>query len=211
MLEANLTSEEQLTLQAYNNHAEPWAKDHATPGFWSSQLATFKRYLPSGKILEVGSGGGRDARILKIEMGYDYVGTDISEALLKQARKAVPCGTFLCQSVYNLNFPSNSFDGFWASAVLLHIPKSRILEALDNIHRVIRPAGIGFVSIKRGYGERIIEEGAAGVKYRRFFSFYDRGEFDLVLNSTGYEIIEEQTVPMSPATTWLVYYVKTVK
>lgn len=42
--------------------------------------------MPAGKILEVGSGGGRDAKDL-IEMGYEYIGIDISKGLLEEAKK----------------------------------------------------------------------------------------------------------------------------
>lgn len=112
--------------------------------------------LPTGKVLEIGSGGGRDAKEL-IAKGYKYTGTDVSKGLLEEARKANPSTVFLRQSVYDLDFPDNTFDGFWASAVLLHIPKDRIDEALSRLRAVVRNDGIGFISIKQGEGQKIEE------------------------------------------------------
>ena len=59
-----------------------------------------------------------------IAFGYDYTGTDISTGLLNEARKKVPGQSFYEMSVYDLDFPEGTFDGFWASAILLHIPKN---------------------------------------------------------------------------------------
>ena len=50
---------------------------------------------------------------------------------------------------YKLNFPSGSFDGFWASASLLHIPKNKIHQVLSDIKNIIKPNGIGFISLKQ--------------------------------------------------------------
>ena len=132
-----LTPQEKLTIEAYDQNATTWAQSRNKKGDWAKEKETFKEYLPSGKVLEIGSGGGRDAKDL-IEMGYEYTGTDISKGLLEEARKNNPKATFLLQSVYELDFPEKTFDGFWACAVLLHMPKDRMSEALKSIHNVIK-------------------------------------------------------------------------
>ena len=78
---------------------------------------------------------GRDIDNL-IKHGYGYTGTDISEGMLNIVKKRYPKQEFYKQSVYDLSFPKK-FDGFWAVAVLLHIPKSRIDEALQAIKAVM--------------------------------------------------------------------------
>ncbi len=74
-------------------------------------------------------------------MGYDYVGTDASEGLIKIAQSRNPTANFKHMSVHNLDFPQNEFDGFLAAAVLLHTPKDRIKAALDRIRAVIKSNG----------------------------------------------------------------------
>ncbi len=78
-----LTAQEKQTIDAYNTHANQWAQSRRSLGKWSkeNEKNTFQSYLPNGKILEIGSGGGWDAQEL-IKAGYDYTGTDISEGLL---------------------------------------------------------------------------------------------------------------------------------
>ncbi|MBI4039440.1 class I SAM-dependent methyltransferase [Candidatus Daviesbacteria bacterium] len=206
-----LTKAEKITIDSYNLFAPEWAANHANQEFWRKELATFKRFLPAGKILEVGCGGGRDAQSLS-EAGYEYTGTDISKGLLEVAQQNNPHLTFFSKSVYGLDFPKDHFDGFWASAVLLHIPKKRINEALVGIHRVIRNQGVGFISIKQGVGEKISDgDEKFGNKFRRLFALYKKGEFANYLLTANYSILETQVRADSSKTVWLVYFVQAIK
>ncbi len=141
------------------------------------------------------------------------MGTDASQGLVEQARKANPEAVFIHQNVYDLDFPENSFDGFWASAVLLHIPKVRIDEALRKIHHVVKSGGVGFISIKEGEGERMMSEDAqiGEMGFSRLFSFYSQSEFEEVLKRNGYEVEEFQYRPISEKTKWLVFLVRVLK
>lgn len=197
-----LTPKELKTIKYYDNEASNWASGHQTNMFWGS-MDEFYKLLPSGKVIEIGCGGGRDAKDYLVKK-YNYIGTDVSAGLLKEAKKLNPKGIFLNQSVYSLNFPENSFDGFWASAVLLHVPKKRISEALNKIHNIVMNNGIGFISLKKGEGERVDEDD-------RLFSYYSQEEFDSILQSNGFKIINFGILPMSEKTVWLKYLVKVVK
>src|SRR3990167_6131265 len=106
MAKVKLTLEEQESLNSYNKYGKQWAASHLDFGFWALELKRFKKYLPNGKVLEIGSGGGRDAKEL-IKTGYKYTGTDISEELLEAAKKYNPGAKFLLKSVYDLSFPKN--------------------------------------------------------------------------------------------------------
>src|SRR3990167_4756165 len=110
-----LSSDEKITIQSYDKNANEWAKDHAHEIRWYSYIKKFNQLLPSGKIIEIGSGGGRDAKQL-IKIGYEYIGIDASEGLLAIARKNNPGAKFLGQNVYQLDFLDISFDGFWCVA-----------------------------------------------------------------------------------------------
>ncbi|MDP2632420.1 MAG: class I SAM-dependent methyltransferase [Candidatus Curtissbacteria bacterium] len=204
MLDAKLTNEEQQTLNSYNKYGKQWAASHSDFDFWAQELNRFKKFLPQGKVLEIGSGGGRDAREI-IKAGYDYSGTDISKGLLEAAKKYNPGAKFLLKSVYNLNFPKNSFDGFWACAVLLHVPKKRIDEALQQLHRVIKSHGVGFISVKKGKGEKnTVEPPPDG---QRFFAYYSLKEFAGVLLRNDFEVLYSKERKKTAKTTWLIYFV----
>lgn len=204
-----LTSVEQQTLDAYNKNAAIFAATRNIKNDWLQEKNKFKQYLPKGKILEIGSGGGRDANDL-MAMGYEYTGIEISEGLISEAKKIAPKATFLFQSVYELSFPKDTFDGFWTCAVLLHMPKARISEALKSIHNVVKNGGIGFISLKRGEGEKFTEGDHVGISYKRFFSFWHEDEFTSILQKNYFEILESYELEHSNKR-WLTFFVKVNK
>src|SRR5438045_7941708 len=139
----DLLPDEQETLKTYEIVADIWAKNYSPTGFWKKEIKKFQKFLPEGKILEIGCGSGRDAKEL-LALGYGYIGTDVSKKLIEAARQTNPTQKFYQQSVYELSF-DEKFDGFWASKVLLHLPKRRIEEALQKIKSVMILDAIGFI------------------------------------------------------------------
>jgi SAM-dependent methyltransferase len=205
---AELTEDEQLTIATYNKIAAIWASQHHTLGFWAKEMERFQELLPAGKIIDIGSGGARDA-IGLIALGYEYVGVDISEKLLAIARKQLPGVRFYKQSVYKLDFPKEKFEGFWCSAVLLHIPKTRVNEALRRIKLVLKPKAVGFISIKDGEGERIeTEVWDNGEKHKRLFSYWSKQDFSRVLKNNGYQVVDYHYRADSQRTRWHCFFVK---
>jgi SAM-dependent methyltransferase len=201
-----LTSEEVATRIAYDAMASTWSAQHDTKGFWAEELKRFYELLPTGRLLEIGAGGGRDAKEL-VAHGYEYVGTDVSTGLLDVARQQLPGTNFLEQSVYDLAF-REPFDGFWASAVLLHIPKDRIGEALQRIRTVMKPGAPGFISMKDGEGEMIQLDKVNGMDMERLMVLWGKDEFADALASNGYEVVDYMFHPMSETTKWHCFFVK---
>ncbi len=169
-------------------------------------MARFNELLPNGRILEIGSGGGRDAVEL-IEAGYDYLGTDISTGLLEQARKFNPDINFEEVSVYDLDY-KELFDGFWCSAVLLHIPRYRIDDALDAINKNMKKGAFGFIAIKEGEGEKLEADNKSTQGDQRFFVYWTDEEFSKRLADNGFEVVERGYRTVSERTKWLTYIVK---
>jgi ubiquinone/menaquinone biosynthesis C-methylase UbiE len=205
-----LTVEEQVTLDTYNNIAPQWVSKNYVLDFWSKEYKTFQEFLPSGKIIDLGCGGGRDS-VWFTKNGYEYIGVDISEGMIAEARKRHPKAEFLQQSLYNLDFPKNSFDGFWSACSLLHIPKDRIGTVLNNIKQILKPGAVGFISIKQG--TKFLKKAWHETGKERFFAYYEQTEFTKVLTDSGFEILK--TSVRSPENsdqdgTFLTFYVKLI-
>ena len=200
-----LTQAEEITRQSYDREAEAWMGSHLTPKFWGENFDKFFGLLPKGRILEIGCGAGRDAQEL-IRHGYDYIGTDIAPGLLKLAHKNNPRAKFLEKNLYELDF-KEPFDGFWCAAVLIHIPKARIDEALNSIRRNLKSRAVGFIAMKEGSGERL--ESRSDINDANFlFTYWQNYEFKDVLDRNSFEVLDEGRMPMSKRTTWLTYIVR---
>lgn len=192
------------TVEYYDAHASEWAGEHGgyeDRSFWFEEMEIFNKYLPKGRVIEFGSGAGKDAKSL-IRMGYDYVGTDASSGLIEIARKNNPTSTFLNRPLENLRLPKSSFDGFWTAATLLHIPKDRINKVLRNIKGVVKKGGVGFISLKSGSGEKIDEPTG------RLFSYYSLDDFSEILIRNKFEILKAKTREDNRGVWWLTYWVK---
>lgn len=191
------------TVKYYDNEADSWSASHGgddTDSWRKDGMIRFNEYLPSGRVLEIGSGVGKDAEAL-IKLGYDYTGTDASSGLLELARKRNPSATFIQRYAHEIGHSLGEFDGFWASAVLLHIPRDEIQDSLLAISSVLKKDGIGFITMKEGEGERVDE------KTGRLFTYYNEEEFTSVLESVGFSVLEVGRRD-TEKDNWLIFYVR---
>lgn len=206
----SFSNEELETIRTYDNVADEWSDQHHTSGFWANELARFHELLPSGRVIDIGAGGGRDAPGLA-ELGYEYTGTDVSDKLIRVAKRNNPNQVFLKQNIYELKF-DEKFDGFWCAAVLLHIPKTKIDLALQGIKRVLKPEAVGFISIKEGGGQKMEKETwNDGSQHKRLFVYWSRDEFSGVLERNEFKQVDYFYRPDSVKTRWHCFFVKAAK
>lgn len=111
----------------------------------------FTALLPDGaKILDAGCGSGRDTKHF-LDAGYRVTAFDASSEMVRLA-SAYTGIEVLRMTFQEMRFNAE-FDGIWASATLLHLPKSLLPQALSNIARALRPGGVAYISFKYGSEE----------------------------------------------------------
>lgn len=208
----DMRENERITQGTYDLVAKDWAREHNNTEYWLEEFKTFSRMLPRGKILDIGCGWGKDYALFR-DAGYDYTGLDFSGAFLAEMRERFSDAKCVQANMRSIPFKENSFDGFWAAASLLHIEKKDIKEVLHGIRQIVRPDGIGFISLKEGEGERLVQEsrGNWSADDIRFFSFYHEFEFADILLDCGIlpVIIRKRARKGDPA--WLEFFVKCIK
>jgi ubiquinone/menaquinone biosynthesis C-methylase UbiE len=74
------------------------------------------------------------------ERGFDVVGVDGSEDMLRQARALNPSSEIYCADVERLPFPDAFFDFVLCIEVLRYLPQSS--ECLREMARVLKPGGM---------------------------------------------------------------------
>lgn len=101
------------------------------------------------KILEVGCGTGSYTKIL-LGRGYKVTALDVSESMLKIARKKCAC-KFINGHIRDIAI-NEKFDACIAMfAVIGYITKnSDVIKALSNIHRYLKPKGIFVFDVWNG-------------------------------------------------------------
>jgi len=176
------------TIEFYNKNAKKWEERVlATDNSYRLKIIKkFKKIIQNGKIIELGCGTGLDA-ILLTKNGYEYYGIDASKELLKIAKNNFSEGIFSQMDFEKILFQNSYFDGFWASASLLHLPKNKIKKVLVKIKKICKPGSTGFISLKIGEGEEFDK------KTGLFFAYYQKGEIQKILEECGFKIIRIET------------------
>ncbi len=142
-----------VTLDYYDTHAEEYCTRTRDVGMEALYLP-FLALLPAGAhILDAGSGSGRDTRAF-LTKGYRVTAFDGSVELAKRA------SAWAEVEVLHRTFAevawSQTFDGVWACASLLHLPAPELADAVCRLTEALRPGGAFFMSFKQGthQGER---------------------------------------------------------
>jgi SAM-dependent methyltransferase len=137
------------TLQFYRRNAEAYAKREITSRH--ARLTKFLALLPPGAaILELGCGAGDDSAEM-LARGYDVTPTDGSPEMADVASRRIgrPVKTLLFHDLDAVE----AYDGVWANACLLHVPRDQLASVLALIHRALKPGGAFYASYKPGDGD----------------------------------------------------------
>nr|WP_202388112.1 methyltransferase domain-containing protein [Nocardioides flavescens] len=150
-----------------------------------------------GAVLEIGSGGGRDARALEAR-GLRVRRTDVSpgfvERLVEQGHDAV----VLDPLTDDLGGP---WDGVWAQASLLHVARDDLPLVLGRLAGATRPGGELLLGLKEGHGERWSVHGR--VRAPRWFTFWTEEQLRAVLDGAGWDVSAVRRSEGSDGQPWL--------
>lgn len=199
-------------IRTYNRIAPNYFKRQGTDyKFWLPEFKIFKQNINGKKVVDIGCGVGRDARMFR-KYGFDYLGIDASPKMIDVARKQVKAAKFRVMNFYRLNFPADSFDGFWAAASLLHVPKNRVAKVLQQIKRILKNKGVGFISLKQKtvIDEGVIKEQKYGARIARFFAFYRKKEFERVCKTAGFKVLKSYLKKSDGDRVWLCFLIQKV-
>lgn len=140
-----------MSVEFYEEHADSFIAQTAEVDM-EALYQRFCRHLHSqASILDAGCGSGRDALAFS-QKGYQVVAFDASRKMVDATRKraGVP--------VYQMTFQDAQFDkvfdGIWACASLLHVPRDRLSNILERFSSFLVPTGILYASFKYGVEER---------------------------------------------------------
>lgn len=141
-----------LKKKLYDRYAEFYEKRTKTfaDKFIDYDINLFLKKLPGKKILDLGSGPGRDSLIFQ-KRGFKPLCLDISKEMLKLCRSK---GLKAKQMDINkLKFPSNYFAGIWSYTSLTTMTKKEVWCAIKKIHQILKNDGIFFLGLIEGRGE----------------------------------------------------------
>jgi SAM-dependent methyltransferase len=178
------------TIAAYEKHAHLY--DEWVIKFWENFprefIVEFASKLPGKRILNLGSGSGRDALLLR-EQGLEIICIDASKKMV--AITSALGFESICTTFADFDYPNQSFDGVWAYTSLIHIPKTEARKVIEKIHSTLKTDGkFVFGAIKGKTAGMIERETMPG--YPQYLKKYERNELKQLIKPHGFDFLHEQ-------------------
>ncbi|MEK7209225.1 MAG: class I SAM-dependent methyltransferase [Patescibacteria group bacterium] len=177
----------------YNRIARDWTKDHHRDIWWVKGTEKYSSFFePKASILDVGCGAGEKSKYL-VKKGFAVTGIDFSDEMIKLAKEQIPAGSFFVKDIKKPLEFENLFDGVFAQAVLLHIPKNEIVGVLKNIVAPLKSGGYFYAAVKElrpgNKDEEVVKRNDYGYEYEIFFSYFSLDELKDYFKKVGLRII----------------------
>ena len=147
------------TLQYYQENAGVFVEGTVSADMHDARTR-FLRLLPSqAYILDFGCGSGRDTKAF-LEQGCRVDAADGSAELCRMATELT--GIQVKQMLFEELSTVEQYDGIWACASILHLPRKELCGILQKISDALKPGGVLYSSFKYG--------GFEGIRRGRYFT-----------------------------------------
>lgn len=195
------------TVRSYDSAAADYAAEAAAMPIWvAGEIDAFVAALGgAGRVLEIGSGGGRDALVLE-ERGISVRRTDIAQGFVDLLR----AGGFdaaqldpLTDDLSDPQRPGTPYDGVWACACLIHVAREDLAIVLARLAAATRAGGWLHASVRDGDGGDVTREGSAADPRRYVETYWREAPFRSVLNDAGWTVSEIRKCIGRPGDHWL--------
>ena len=147
-----------------------------------------------GPICDLGCGPGQIARYLH-RQGVDTLGVDLSPRMVAQAQGLNPDIHFHQGDILCLPDADNSWGGIAAFYCIIHISQDRVVDALREMKRVLKPGGVLLITFHIGEEVKHLDEWWEK-PVNLDFAFYQPAEMEAWLKEAGFEL--EETLVRHP-------------
>lgn len=185
---------DERTWSAYADHAAEIAPRHLRAGKGVARYFS-QAFAPGDRILDVGCGTGRDLAALVSE-GFTAYGVEPVPEMRAEALRAHPHleGLVLAGALPDglaavegrLERLGGPFDGIVCSAVLQHLPRAELFDAVFSLRRLLRPGGRLLVSVPE---ERPGLDASGRDEFGRLFTGIRGDELSLLCERAGFRRI----------------------
>jgi SAM-dependent methyltransferase len=192
------------TVRSYDASAAEYAAEAATmPGWVMGEIDAFVDALGgTGRILEIGSGGGRDARELE-RRGLRVRCTDVAQGFVDllradgfRADRLDP----LTDDLADPHDPDAPYDGVWSCACLFHVAREDLVTVLARLGAATRSGGRIHASFKEGDGEDRSTSGTPDAPRRYTDTLWRAADLRLQFTAAGWVV---DGIGPHGATPWL--------
>ncbi len=163
---------EKETIAYYNARADHFFQATAHLDM-SALYERFEKRLPQNAVvLDAGCGSGRDT-LHFASKGFKVSAMDASSEMVRLARALT--GLEVIESSFMEINEDQKYDGIWACASLLHVPRAQIDTVINKLSTALKADGVLYTSFKYGLSEEF--------RHGRLFNDYDQESFEKMLTN----------------------------
>jgi ubiquinone/menaquinone biosynthesis C-methylase UbiE len=196
-MKTNKLDPTEITINTYNKISQQYLDVFGD--YWKEDkeyIDKFLSYLPDKSlILDAACGPGTVSKYF-LDKGYSVTGIDLSEEMIKLAKKINAQGEFKVMDLRKLEFPENTFDGIFCSFGLPYIPKSDVKKTLEGIHKVLKDKGYLFLSLLEGEKEKFVKD-LIEPSERVFVNFFHFNEIIQCVEDALFDIVFKKIYRLS--------------
>lgn len=195
------------TVRSYDSAAPDYAAEAAAMPDWvGTEIDAFVAALGgAGRVLEIGSGGGRDALALEAR-GISVRRTDIAQGFVDLLRADGFDAAQLDPLTDDLSDPQRPgapYDGVWACACLIHVAREDMGRVLERLAVATRTGSRLHASVRDGDGEDETIEGSATEPRRYVETYWREPELRSVITKAGWIVDAVRKCVGRPSDHWL--------
>lgn len=136
-----------MSVEYYDKNAQSYFESTVLADMKELRDNFLEHVRPRGTVLDAGCGSGRDAKAF-VEAGFAVSAFDASAELVRLARNYT--GLPVRHSTFEQMDWQDQFDGIWASASLLHVPRSDLPNTFARFAHALAGDGAWCLSMKHG-------------------------------------------------------------
>lgn len=181
-----MRQEKDGTIRTYNVINELY--DAETRDFWDrfpmDIVRKFLELLPGDEILDLGSGPGRDAVILR-NHGLNVTCVDGSENMVNMTARLGFNSVLSDLRVFDS--PDKKYHGIWAYSSLIHLNFDEAKKLVGKLSDILKDGGVLFLGLIQGDGHDVIN--AAGSSFTRYFEYYHHEKIMALVENSSFRLV----------------------
>ena len=180
----------------FDKLSDGYEKKYMDVTLYSNSLNLFCQHITNQKasVFELACGPGNVAHyILERRPDFNYVGTDLSQNMVRLAKKNNPSGKFYVFDSLELKTLETLQDGIVVAFLFPYLTKESVLELIQISSTKLNPDGILYIStMEDDYSKSGIVKGSSGDEI--YMHYHDSSYIIEALKSNNFSILLEERI-----------------
>lgn len=179
-----------LNKKAWDNIGEKAASLHMKKNKFFDLFNQFCNKLPkNATVLDLGCGPGLPITKELVNRGFNVKGIDISDTMIKIAKKNVPNAKYIRVSMTDIDF-DNEFDGVISSYTMLCLTPDNFKKTAAKVTKSLKKSGFFLLSLNEPPPDHIDGDDIAHIMGEKLYSRpYTESEIREIFSKLGMNLI----------------------